>query len=199
MKRFFRDYSYDMVKMFINQFGTAIFGFALVLAAGKAESAMLRNVTSAFAVLFYLFLLYTTTWEIGYRDRVSVEHGSKTRNPWRGVLISLGANAVNFLFAVFITLAILLDVPFLSTLGGISQAASSVLQGMYTGLLVNPVGGAPLNSYWFVYFLLPLPAMITCGIAYRLGIHDVKFTSIFDPIYPESDREPKAKRKNRKS
>ncbi len=194
MKQFFRNYSYDMVKMFINQFAISIFGFVLVLAAGKAESVMLRNVTSVCAILFYLFLLYTMTWEIGYRDRISVEQGKKLRNPVRGLLISLCANSINFLFAIFITLAIFLDVPAISTIGAVSQACTSIFEGMYTGILVNSVGGAPLNSYWFMYFLIPLPAMLTCGLSYQLGIHDIKFTSVFDPVYPESDRDPKKKK-----
>ena len=67
MKAFFKERSYDMVKMFLNQFATAIFGVVLAIAAGMAGNVVLRNVTSAFAVLFYLFLLYTMTWEPAFR------------------------------------------------------------------------------------------------------------------------------------
>lgn len=194
MKRFFSEHSYSMVKMFLNQFAIAVLGFVLVLAAGKAQNAALRNATSIGAILFYLFLLYTMTWDIGFHDRVSVEHQTKTKNNFRGVLISLCANIPNFIFAVFIMLASLLNSPVLSNIGAWCSTFALFLEGMYTGLLVNPVGGAPLNSYWFVYFLLPLPALITCGLAYNMGVRDVKFTSFFNQPYPESDREPKEKR-----
>ncbi len=178
MKQFFSTHSYNMVKMFLNQFAIAIFGFTLVLAAGKAQNPTLRNVTSVLAILFYLFLLYTMTWEIGFRDKVSVETGRKKSSPFTGALISLCANSINFLLAIFITLAIALPKSFVSTIGGICVAVSSLIQGMYTGLLVNHVGGSPLNSYWFVYFLLPIPAIVTCGIAYQMGLHDFKLTAM---------------------
>jgi hypothetical protein len=197
MKQFISNHSYNMVKMFLNQFAIAVFGFVLVLAAGKADNVTLRNVTSVLSVLFYLFLLYTMTWEIGYRDKVSVETGRKKRNSFTGALISLCANIPNFVFAIFIALATFFNVPVLSNIGGVCSSLAIFLEGMYTGLLVNPVGGAPLNSYWFVYFLLPLPAILTCGIAYQMGIHDIKFTSLFNQPYPESDRDPQEKWKKK--
>ena len=194
MKNFFKTNSYNMVKMFLHQFGTAVFGFTLALAAGYAKNATLRNVTSALAILFYLFLLYTMTWEIGYKDKVSVENGSQKRNVWKGSLISLGANIPNFLFAVFIMLASFLEIDFVSSLGALSSGAALILEGMFTGLLANQINGVALNSMWWVYFLLPIPSIIVCGIAYNMGLKDISFTGIFDPITPESDRDPKKKR-----
>ena len=179
MKKFLQDHSYDMVKMFLNQFATAVFGFALVLAASKAQNATLRNVTSIAAILFYLFLLYTMTWEIGFADKVSVESGKKKAMPAKGALISLCANSVNFLLAIFVMLAALLPKSFISNIGGVSAPAALLIEGMYTGLLANHVGGAPLNSYWWVYFLLPIPAILTCALAYQMGIHDFKLSALF--------------------
>jgi hypothetical protein len=75
MKNFFSRHSYDMVKMFLNQFAIAIFGFVLTLVALKANSPALRNAVGVGAVAFYLFLLYTMTWDVGYRDKVSTEAG----------------------------------------------------------------------------------------------------------------------------
>ena len=57
-KELFKTRSYEMVRMFLNQFATAIFGLVLALAAGRAERVALRNVTSACAIVFYLFLLF---------------------------------------------------------------------------------------------------------------------------------------------
>ena len=87
MKQFFSMHSYNMVKMFLNQFAIAIFGLVLALAAGQAENAVLRNVTSLFSILFYLFLLYVMTWELGFKDKVSVETGRKKRNPFTGAIL----------------------------------------------------------------------------------------------------------------
>jgi hypothetical protein len=195
MKQFLKNYSYDMIKTFLNQFAVAIFGFSLVLTAGLAKNDMLRNVSSAAAILLYLFLLYTNAWGIGYRDKVSVESGRKQGSGATGALIALCANAFNFLFAILITLASLLDVAVINSIGGIASFLALFLEGMYTGLLTNSIGGAALNSYWFTYFLITLPAVITCGVAYLAGLHDKKMTTLFNPLYPESDRDPSAKRK----
>ena len=196
MKAFLKDRSYDMVKMFLNQFATAIFGLSLAFAAGLAKRPVLRNVTSAFSILFYMFLLYTMTWEIGFKDKISVYLGKKPKKPLTGLWISLGANVPNLLFAVMISLGMLFgNASFFGTLGTVGGGAAIFLEGMYTGLLANSFLGNPLNSYWWVYFLITIPAMITSGVAYYLGLRDIKFTSLFDVVYPESDRDPKRKKK----
>ncbi len=196
MKELFRTRSYEMVRMFLNQFATSIFGLVLAIAAGRAQNTVLRNVTSACAIVFYLFLLYTMTWELGFADRAAVEAGRKPKKPFTGVLLSVAANLINWLLAIFIMLGNLLcDVSFFSGLGGFAGTAVHILEGMYTGLLANHVGGNPLNSYWFVYFLLPLPAILISGISYLLGLKDIKFTGLFNVQYPESDREPKRKKR----
>ena len=195
MKDFFKNHSYDMVTMLLNQLAISMFGFSLVLAAMKIGNDVLRNVTSVFSILFYLVLLYIKTWDIGFRDKVSVEQGKKANKPLRGAIISLCANAINYILAVFVMLrALLSNVSFFDSLGGIAQAICMFTHGMYAGVLVNPIGGAPLNSYWFVYFLTPVPAILVCGLAYYFGLHDVKYTGFFHKNqYPESDRESKRK------
>lgn len=193
MKSFFKEHSYDMLKMFLNQFATAIFGFSLAVAAGKAENVTLRNVTSIGAIIFYLFLLYTMCWDIGFKDRIPVAHGIKKKMPCKGALISLCANSVNILFALFIMLAKLIPVEFFGNIGAFCQGAAVILEGMYVGVLANSVGGVILNGLWPMYFAIILPAVLTCGIAYYLGFKDIKFTNLFNHQYPESDREPKKK------
>lgn len=194
MKAFFKERSYDMVKMFLNQFATAIFGFVLALAAGKAKNPTLRNVTSAFAVLFYLFLLYTMTWEIGFRDKIPVEKGRKPYRPLTGFLISLFANVPNFILALFIMIASLANVPVFSKIGGVCVSIAVIIEGMFTGLLANRVNDIPLNSYWWMFFLITIPSMLVCGVAYVFGVKDKKFTGLFKFQYPASDREPKQKK-----
>ena len=195
MKQFFKNHSHDMVMMLLNQLVISLFGFSLLLAAMKANNDILRNVTSIFSILFYLVLIYIKAWDIGYKDKIPVEQGKKANHPLRGALISIGANAINFLLAIFVMLNRLLpNVSFFESMGGISQAICMLSQGMYAGVLVNPVGGAPLNSYWFVFFLTPIPAILISGLAYYFGLHNVKYTGFFHKNqYPESDREPKRK------
>ena len=194
MKTFLREHSYDAVKMFLNQFATAIFGVVLALAAGMAENDVLRNVTSVFAILFYLFLIYTMTWEIGFRDKIPIEKGRKKFQPFTGLWISLLANSINFLLAFFITLGILTSISVFEKVGSVSAAAALFIEGMFTGVLANHIAPeTPLNSQWWIYFLLPLPAMLTSTIAYILGVKDKQFTGFFKYRYPKSDRDPKEK------
>ena len=191
MKSFFKNHSYDMVTMLLNQIAIALFGFTLVLAAMKINNDALRNVASIFSVLFYLVLLYIKAWDIGFKDKISVEQGKKANNSLRGALISLCANAINYVLAILIMLrALLPSVSAFESIGGVAQAIAVFVQGMYTGILVNPVGGAPLNTYWISYFIIPLPAILVCGLAYYFGLHDVKYTGFFHKNqYPDTDRD----------
>lgn len=197
MKGFLKNHSYDMVTMLLNQLVLSMFGFSLVLAAMKIDNDALRNVTSIFSILFYLLLLYMKAWDIGFRDKASVEQGKKKDTPYLGALISLCANAINYIFALFVMLrALLPNVAFISSIGDVCQAISVFINGMYSGLLANQVGGVALNTYWFVFFLTPIPAILICGLAYYFGLHDVKYTGFFHKNqYPESDRDPNPKRK----
>lgn len=179
MKRFFKAYSYDMVKMFLNQFATAVFGCALALAASKAQNPTLRNVTSAVAILFYLFLLYTMTWDIGFREKVSVDNNRIPRKPLKGALISLCANSINFLLAILFALGKCINLSFFGALGAFGGTCNLLLQGMYTGILANTAWGMELRSFWWVWFLTPIPAILTCAIAYNMGLRDFKLTAIF--------------------
>jgi hypothetical protein len=84
------------------------------------------------------------------------------------------ANSLNFLLAIFISLATLWpDGGFLSTLGGIATPIKLIAEGMYTGVLAINVGGAPLNSYWFMHFLTTVPSCIFICLAYVLGFNNV--------------------------
>lgn len=194
MKAFLREHSYNAVKMFLNQFATAIFGFVLALASSKAQNLVLRNVTSGFAILFYLFLLYTMTWELGFHDKIAIDNGRKQYQPLTGFWIALFANAINFLLAIFIMLGSLTSVEVFGKIGGVCASIAVLIEGMYTGVLANHVAAdTPLNSFWWVYFLLPIPALVTCLVAYILGVKDKKFTGLFKFRYPESDRDHKEK------
>ena len=195
MKKFFATHFYNMVKMFLNQFAIAIFGFGLALATIKAGSVTLRNATSIFAILFYLFLIYTMTWDLGYKECAGVEAGRKQAKPFTGALIALCANIPNFIFAVFITLATLIQVEAIGNVGAVCKFLAMFLEGMYLGVLQIPLAGAALHSYGWVFFLLPIPTILTAGIAYVMGLKDLRLTRLSDPLVPESDRDPRSKKK----
>ena len=176
MWKFIKEYSYDAVKMFVTQCAISMFGLVLVLAAGLAENETLSLLSSIGASLFYLFLLYTTVWEMGAKDGISAEYGHSKAMPLKGLYISAVANSINFILAIGILLGLLLsNVSVFSTVGGICKTIDIFIQSMYAGLLkIQIIPGRPLNSMAFVYFLTPLPAMGISCLGYWLGTKNIR-------------------------
>ena len=168
MKRFFHDYSYSIVKMFVNQFAIAIFGIALFTPTFNTMPT-LNLITSIFAVMFYLFLIYVLTWEIGAKDRISVDVGKKPYRPHTGLVLSLVANIPNLLLAIFCTFA--KQFSWIPTL----------LNGMYWGIIRNiklPLGAGGLfvsiSEFAITFYIIVIPALITCWLAYFMGFKNIR-------------------------
>ncbi|MBO5683006.1 MAG: hypothetical protein J6S10_03415 [Clostridia bacterium] len=191
MKSFFSDYSYSAVKMFVNQFAISIFGAMLSMATTAAENDTLAIVCSVLAIVFYLFLIYTQTWEIGARDRISVDIGKKPYRPNTGLAISALANVPNILIAIvfFIVLKILPQTVVAGNTGVIASLFNMLLQGMYLGIITAvKIGEYALKDFWVTYFAIILPAMLTSWLAYYLGFKNKKFTTLFDYQSPDKSK-----------
>lgn len=196
MKDFLERYSYDSVRMALNQIATAIFGFALAMTAVKAESNALMLATSIGAVLFYLMLNYGVAWRVGSRDKVTVDLGRRSYRPLTGLWISLLANSVNLILAVLVAVGALAGV---QNLEGIPRFIVMLLEGMYLGLInVIKVGGVAVNEYWWVFLLLPIPSLLVSLVGYIAGVKDFHITRIGVPELPESDRPTKQEKRERK-
>lgn len=185
MKRFFSRYSYDSMRMFLDQFAISLFGFSLALAADKAQSESFLWVVSIASILFYLFLITDVARRIGDRDRVSVEIGKQKFSPICGFLISLLANSINLIMAFVIMLLTFLP----ETNPALAELITSLLNGMYFGVyrLVS-VGDTDLLGLWWSYFLLPLPALLVSTVGYIAGVKDWHLTGLSTPELPASDR-----------
>lgn len=203
MRKFFHDYFYSTVKMFINQFAIAIFGTSLVFATTRAHLDsegfdVLTLVVSIFSVIFYLFLIYTMTWEIGAKDRIAVDTGRKQYRPHLGFWLSCIANIPNFAIAVLYLGATIFgnnDIRFLVGLIG------SLLQGMYFGAMITiklplGAGGAyvAVNSLWPTFFIIIIPALLTCWLAYYLGFKNFRIGSLFVVEKKNNEAPPKMKK-----
>ena len=195
MKEFFKKHSYDMMKMFLNQFAVAIFGLVLALATGMAKNDTLQIVSSVGAILFYMFLLYAMTFEIGSKDKTSVEYGRIKARPLTGLYISLCANSINFLLAILITLGYVSNSPFLSNVGGGAAVAALLLEGMYTGVLAVNVGGIPLNAMVWPFFAIILPALLISTVGYYFGMKGWHVTKMLIPKNAEEIEKAREKKK----
>ncbi len=203
MRKFFHDYFYSTVKMFVNQFAIAIFGTSLVFATTRVHLESegfdtLTLIVSIFSILFYLFLIYTMTWEIGAKDRIAVDTGRKPYRPHLGFWLSLFANIPNLVTAALCTVAAVTgngDMQFLMNLMG------SLLQGMYFGAILTiklplGAGGAyvSLNTLWPTFFIIIVPALLTCWLAYYLGHKNFRISSLFVAEKKKTEEAPKIKR-----
>lgn len=182
MLAFLKERSYDIVKMFIYQIALSLFGMSLALATGSKSASTdlvsyqpsaLQLITGIFSILFYLFLVCYFMWELGSKDSSRIARGENGFTRWTGLYMSLAASTVNLLVAIFITLGNFLShIPFFSTLGGGAAFVGLLSQGMYMSILSIRVGGNPLNSMWFVWFLTMIPMIVSASLAYYAGTRD---------------------------
>jgi hypothetical protein len=192
MKNFFTRYSYDSVRMLLDQIVISIFGFSLALAATQMNNDTFLLGVSIGAIIFYLVLLYGAAFQIGSKDKTSVELGRQPFRPFTGTLVSLLANSLNLILAVIITVFAFISED--GTSGGVPRAIALLLQGMYQGVLaVIQVGGTAesplyLNSCWWVYFLLPIPALLISTGGYIAGVKGWRLTGFSPADLPASDR-----------
>ncbi len=166
MKTFFKDYGAYSLKMFVTQIAISLLGMTVSLVFMRVESDIWQLISSIFATLFYLFLIYIAAWEVGYKDHVEVSRGHKNKNLMIGLYMSLVANAVNFIFAALVCLKVGLG------------SASIFLQGMYAGIILTVAGEGSIPIW--MYFATTCPAIIVTTVAYIFGLKDIKFTPLFN-------------------
>ena len=183
MKDFFRDYSYCSLKMFLYQFGIALFGCGVTIpfANKDGSDSIGQLVASICAVIFYLFLIYYMTWEIGSSDKYGIDHGQKRNIPLRGLYMSLVANIPNILLAILN----LIGLKFCNII-------SLILNGMYLGIMAMDYdAGTPLNTAWWMYFIIIIPSILVSTLSYYLGTKQIYFTPLFDSKSMEKNKKQK--------
>ena len=182
MKDFFGKYTYSTVKMFINQFAISIFGSVLSLATSAAQNRLLSMAVSGFAVAFYLFLIYTMTWEIGAKDRIRIDSGKAGKFTLKGALLASVANIVNLFLAIFVIVFESIHV----------FAGTEAFNGVITVLIVvirftsamflrsvnaiclpfdEPYVLLAQSAGYLVFFILTIGV---CQLAYTLGMNNFK-------------------------
>lgn len=210
MKNFFSKHSYDFIRMLLVQIVIGgFFGFALALAvtgigtqnsesgATGSTTEILLLVTSICAIIFYLFLIYVHIWEIGGKDQMSHQVRGTKPNIYKGLLIALCANVPNFVLAGLITLGYAFpNNEVCTSIGFVSDLITKFAHGMYLGIIQHQfAGGFALMNQWWVFFLLPIPALLTSFAAYNIGRKGWHLTGILAPVVPESDRPTREERK----
>ena len=128
---FFKDNSYNIVKMMLYQFGTTLLGAITSMAAQSNTTLFL--IASIYATLFYFYLLYSMTWEIGAKDRIRVDAGHARADRLTGLKIALFANIPNFIVTLLIAVGFLFGV----VLGTAEWAQGMLLVGHGIGMVIQ--------------------------------------------------------------
>ena len=176
MLKFLKKRSYDLVTMFVTQIAISIFGLALSLAIPTSQPT-LRIATSIFSVLFYLFLIYTKIWDLGYKDMKALSRGDSGYSRLEGLYLGLGACSLNFIVAVLHSLIYIFKNNVTSGITGVSRIITLLSEGMYNGILATEINGARLYDFAIMYFVILIPLIITSTLAYYAGSKDFKLFS----------------------
>lgn len=194
----FKEHSYDIVKLYINQIGITIFSMFLYTAVGTIEDSglfsALRIVVSVFSILFYFVLVYHIVWELGAKDKIRIDSGRYEPKPLKGGIIALYANIPNIALALLSVIFCSLYLGFgIESCGSVFAVIFLILRfhaAMYMGLIQGVTPAAPgdgvdmavyadalVESIWFI--LLPLVAVLFTQFTYWLGSKERKFFRMF--------------------
>ncbi len=151
MKAFLKEHSYNMVKLFLNQIGMTVFGTMLALALSRHESLLIAS--GVFSVIFFLALNYSVLWEIGAKDKIRIDGGRLKPMPYKGAILSAGANLPNIILTLLMGLGISVGTAASEAMSIFCNAALRLLNGMYLSLIklfeytiyVSPKIGGAMN------------------------------------------------------
>ncbi len=164
MLSFYKNNSDSITKLFVNQLGMTIFGHLLFAATFKTD---LKIATGLLSSLFYLYLVYSTGWDIGAKDKIKVDGGRMKKCNSKGVLLGLAANSLGIILS-FVNLTFYF-LGFWEWAANISLSAytiSTLLNGMYASFFT--VFKTPLLKF-IVLAMFIIPSVAVSGISYYAG------------------------------
>ena len=192
--KIFKENSYDIVRLYVNQLGIMIFSMLLYTAVGSFEneslSSSLSVFVSVFSTCFYLVLVYYAMWELGAKDKIRIDGGRMTPCKNKGLLMGLFANVPNLALGL---LSVILMSAFL--LGGgdgvyagflvfntIMRFHASMLLGVITALVPSGLSEGSIDYVEFLieailFTVLPLISVAVTHLAYTLGSREKKIFS----------------------
>lgn len=192
--KIFKENSYDIVRLYVNQLGIMIFSMLLYTAVGSFENERLSSAlgifVSIFSICFYLVLIYYVVWEIGAKDKIRIEGGRAEPCKHKGLVMGLFANVPNAVLGL-ITLFFLLiylasGSPVASSVFLIFNLITRFHASMYLGIIsaVVPTGlSAGAVDYikmlveTILFVVIPIVSVAVTHLAYHLGSKEKKLFS----------------------
>lgn len=194
--KFFRENSYDIVKLYINQIGISIFSLFLYFAVGGLElegglKLLADALISAFSMIFYFVLIYLAAWDFGAKDKVRVDSGRTAAIPKKGLFMSLTANLPNFVLSflciVFLAASLLAGSEGLYAVFAVFSFILRITTAMYNGLLqvvfqgVRVAAGDKVFLLWqsVGFLVIPVLAVGITQLGYSLGCRERRIRQLF--------------------
>ena len=151
---------------------------------------MLFLISSIFASVFYVCLLYSEGWELGAKDRPRITNNRMVFDPYKGVKFSLFANSINFIMVAVLFLSFFLGsksgarIELFGSIYAIDLYIQRTLSAMYMGInsyfapYTISDGVKYISSdtiYQPIFYLLTIiPSLISVGLGYFMGANDRK-------------------------
>lgn len=194
--KIFKENSYDIVRLYVNQLGIMIFSMLLYTAVGSFENEKLSSALSVFvsifSICFYLILIYYVVWEIGAKDKIRIDGGRAEPCKHKGLVMGLFANIPNFILGAFTVLSltvyilsgneVVFSAFFIFNL--IVRIHASMYMGIITAIVPSrvPTGSTEIDNIEFLieailFTVIPLISIAVTHLAYYLGSKDRKLFS----------------------
>lgn len=169
-KEFIKNYSYVIVRIFVDQLAVAV--FALAVAIGTAKNFMTLTIfSSIFSVLFFAFMIGHMTYQAGVVDREKIALGRFKKNIFSGLIMGALANIPNFLLAVLYAIGGMFEAT--KGIASFANIAAKLIYGEYLGLLSIKVDGVSLGLMPISYFVIIIPALIATTLGYIIGVNGI--------------------------
>ena len=196
--KIFKENSYDIVRLYINQLGIMIFASLLytpVLSMDNAKlSSGLSIVISILSVSFYLALIYYVMWELGAKDKIRIDGGKMEPCKQKGLVMGLYANVPNLILGLgtIISLSALYangsngaNVCFI-IFNNVMRFTASMFMGIINAIfpVSSAISTADMSSYdnylpaAILFTGLPLLSVAVTHLAYYLGTKEKKLLSL---------------------
>ena len=192
--KIFKENSYDIVRLYVNQLGIMIFSMLLYTAVGSFDneslSSSLSIFVSIFSTCFYLVLVYYAMWELGAKDKIRIDGGRMEPCKHKGLVMGLFANVPNIVLGA---LTVILLAVFLAGGGDgvyagflafntIMRFHASMWLGFITALVPSGLSAGTIDYVEFLieailFTVLPLVSVGVTHLAYTLGSKEKKIFS----------------------
>lgn len=192
--KIFKENSYDIVRLYVNQLGIMIFSMLLYTAVGSFENQALSSAlsifVSVFSICFYLVLIYYVMWELGAKDKIRIDGGRAEPCKSKGLVMGAFANIPNFaigiITVIFLSISIatgnevINSVFFVFNL--IMRFHASMYMGLITAIIPNGLSTGAIDYIellieTILFTIIPVISILVTHLAYYLGSKEKKLFS----------------------